>query len=282
MLDYLETKLNWEHPKMVSVIDDMPLWSAPFGFMLLDRIPFEPGMTVLDVGFGTGFPLLEIAQRLGNKSAVYGIDLTHTAAARTRQKARALDIKNVTVVQGDASNMEFADDTFDLIVSNTGVNNFENPQAVFKECFRVTKPGGHIALTTNPRGHMREFFRVFEDTLNALKMDHLSANLQAHIDHRHTPAAICSMLEEAGFHISKSDKSSFYLRFLDGSAFLNHHLIRYGFLDAWKAMIPPEDLERVFSHLEENLNREAKQQGELKIFIPVAYIEAHTAPTLSS
>ena len=63
MLDYLETKLNWEHPKMVSVIDDMPLWSAPFGFMLLDRIPFEPGMTVLDVGFGTGFPLLEIAQR---------------------------------------------------------------------------------------------------------------------------------------------------------------------------------------------------------------------------
>ncbi len=41
-------------------------WSAPFGLRLLDVVPLDPAATVLDVGCGTGFPLLELAHRLGH------------------------------------------------------------------------------------------------------------------------------------------------------------------------------------------------------------------------
>ncbi|TAL34748.1 MAG: hypothetical protein EPN93_11480 [Spirochaetes bacterium] len=56
---------NLDEPCLVSALDEMSLWSAPFGMALLDEIPYRAGMSVLDLGSGTGFPLIEIAERLG-------------------------------------------------------------------------------------------------------------------------------------------------------------------------------------------------------------------------
>lgn len=273
MLEYLDSEFDYRDPETVSFLDDLPLWSAPFGLLLLEQLKFRPHMTVLDIGFGTGFPLLELAQRLGDKTTVYGIDSCKAAVEHVRQKAGVCGIKNVELAAGDAAAMNFNSNMFDLIVTNLGINNFENPRAVFAECFRVAKPHAHIALTTNPKGHMREFYRVFADSLKTLKMNHLLDRLQAHIGHRFTVAAIRRMLKDAGFHIFRTRKSSFKMRFIDGSAFLNHYLIRSGFFFAWKDIVPHEDLVRVFTHLEESLNRLAERQGELKIHIPIAYIE---------
>ena len=52
-------------PATVALYDELPIWSAPFGLPLLDAVELRPGLTVLDVGCGTGFPLLELAERLG-------------------------------------------------------------------------------------------------------------------------------------------------------------------------------------------------------------------------
>ena len=54
MKKYLMQKVDTEDPQLVSVIDDLPLWSAPFGLKLLDIIPVRRGMRVLDVGGGPG------------------------------------------------------------------------------------------------------------------------------------------------------------------------------------------------------------------------------------
>ena len=72
MKEYLNT--NFDQVKVISAFDELPLWSAPFGLKLLDAIDYKTDMTVLDVGFGSGFPLTELAMRLGNSSVVYGID----------------------------------------------------------------------------------------------------------------------------------------------------------------------------------------------------------------
>jgi len=273
MLDYLQTKVKEDDPVLLSAQDDLPLWSAPFGLMLLDLIPLRAKMKVLDVGFGSGFPLLELAQRLGDSSAVYGIDPVKAAHERALTKTKVLNIRNVRLVEGDASSMPFQENTFDLIVSNLGINNFADPKKVFLECYRVAKSGARIALATNPKGHMDIFYAVFTETLKELRMEDRMHDLTAHIEHRLTRDTICDYLERSGFRITRMHQDFFRLRFLDGSTFFRHSLIRYGFLDDWKALVPVHEQKEVFTKLEENLNRVSERKGELELAIPIAYVE---------
>ena len=71
---------------------------------------------------------------------------------RIKSKIKIYGLKNVSVVQGDAADMPFEDDYFDLVVSNLGINNFKDFDKVLNELYRVTKPGGQLAFTTNPPG----------------------------------------------------------------------------------------------------------------------------------
>jgi ubiquinone/menaquinone biosynthesis C-methylase UbiE len=271
--DYLDMKVNVGDDVLLSAQDDFPLWSAPFGLVLLDHIRLRPKIKALDIAFGSGFPLLELAQRLGNSSTVYGIDPLKAAHDRVRYKMKVLKIKNVQIIEEDASSMSFPDNTFDLIVSNLGINNFDNPQEVFMECFRVAKRSAQIVLTTNPKGHMDTFYLVFTETLKELNRTDLVDDLIAHIEHRLTAEAISRFLKQSGFQITGIYLDSFRLSFLDGTTFFRHTLIRHGFLDDWKQLIPVQEQKEVFAKLEENLNQVSKRAGKLELTIPIACIE---------
>ena len=273
MTEYLEQTYDWSNSDLVSVYDELPLWSAMFGTILLKYVKLRPNMKVLDVGCGTGFPLLELAQRLGRSCLACGLDPWYTALRRVRQKADLLNIRNVKVITGDGAAMPFEDGEFDLIVSNLGINNFNTPEYALSECWRVAKPTAQIVLTTNLRGHMKEFYEVFETTLRELGKPEMLGHLKKHIEHRTTVESICEMLEEVGFRIRKVYQEAFAMRFLDGSAMLRHSFIRIGFLDGWRSVLASEDEEGVFLRLERNLNRFAKNKGELELTIPMAYIE---------
>jgi SAM-dependent methyltransferase len=86
MKDYLEHTFSSEDVELVSIIDELPLWSAPFGLQLLDTVELKPHINALDVGCGLGFPLIELAQRLGVSSKVYGIDPWKRALERAHVK----------------------------------------------------------------------------------------------------------------------------------------------------------------------------------------------------
>ncbi|HVQ30534.1 MAG TPA: SAM-dependent methyltransferase, partial [Vicinamibacteria bacterium] len=64
----------------LSARDELPLWSAPFGLALLEAVTLRPGLRVLDVGFGTGFPALELGERLGASARVVGVDPSRAGA----------------------------------------------------------------------------------------------------------------------------------------------------------------------------------------------------------
>jgi len=66
--------------------DELPLWSAPFGLMILDRVPLKAGHTYLDVGAGTGFLTVELAQRSGPDARVIAVDPWSAAVKRLRRK----------------------------------------------------------------------------------------------------------------------------------------------------------------------------------------------------
>ena len=126
MKAYLKQNFDWNDFDLVSVIDEIPLWSAPFGLKLLDVIKLKPNINALDIGSGLGFPLLEVAQRLGTSSKVYGIDPWERAIERVKIKIKQYDLTNVEIINGAAEKLPFENHFFDLIVSNNGINNVEN------------------------------------------------------------------------------------------------------------------------------------------------------------
>lgn len=271
--DYLSFEIDLNTSETVSVFDEVQLWSAMFGLLLLRYVPLKQGIKVLDVGCGTGFPLLELAQRLGATSTVYGIDPWEAALNRAQQKMQLWRVPNVKLAQGDAAAMPFPDDQFDLIVSNLGLNNFSNPEAVLIECRRVSKPSAKIALATNLKGHMNEFYDVFEATLLNLENEKALKALKLHLDKRSTVESVAALFDKTGFRLSHVYQELTTMRFADGSAFLRHHFIKLGFLDGWKSVLEVEEYETVFAQLEASLNELAQTRGELSLTIPMAYLE---------
>lgn len=156
MENYLTRKIDYLQPEITNTCDELPLWSSPFGLLLLDNFPIGEYSNYLDIGCATGFPLLEIAQRLGSKCNSVGIDPWTEAVKRTKTKIDTLQLENISVFESDASNLSFPNNHFDLITSNLGINNFENPNKVLAECHRVLKTNASLCLTTNLTGTFSE------------------------------------------------------------------------------------------------------------------------------
>jgi len=257
--------------------DELPLWSAPFGQMLLERVPLEPRLTIVDVGAGTGFLSIELAQRCGPAATVFAVDPWASAGARLKRKLAYLGVTNVRVIEQDAAALDLPPASVDLVVSNLGVNNFENAGAVLAACRRALKPSGRLVLTTNLVGHMQEFYDEYRATLAELALADRLPALDAHVAHRATVASTRALLEGAGFAVRDTVTGSFRMRFADGSALLAHRFIGFGFLPGWRAIAGAENEARVFAALEARLNARAAAGGELALTIPMALVEAAPA-----
>lgn len=259
--------------EFMRTFDEVPLWSTRFGFLLLDQIELKKNMKVLDVGSGTGFPLLAIAERLGNSSKVYGIDPWINANKIAKQKIKSFGIKNVQIFEQSAESIPLESDYLDLITINIGINNFKDRDAIFKECYRVLKPGGKLAITTNIFGHWKEYYEIFESTLVELGKTTYLDKIREEQAYRCTLSEVSGFFIRNGFLISKYLQESFTMNFIDGTAFLNHHFIKCGWLESWFSMFPENDKVEVFSNIEKTLNNYAEANGSLKLTVPMAFIE---------
>ena len=268
-------KINIDDPEFVSVIDELPLWSAPFGLKLLDVINIKHNMKVLDVGCGPGFPLIEIAERLGETSEIIGIDPWDGAIERVKLKIKIHGLSNVKVIKGVAEDLPFDDSYFDLIVSNNGINNVLDMKASLSECSRVCKPGGQFAFTLNLEETMSEFYNVFKDVLAAHNMNGEIDEMREHIYSKRRPLdEIKQLVVSSGFKIKNINTDKFYLRFADGKTMFKHSLISNWFFDSWKAIVKTGQQEEIFSQVEEGLDNVAKDKGEVRLTIPFVTIEA--------
>jgi ubiquinone/menaquinone biosynthesis C-methylase UbiE len=270
-LSFLAFTPDFASPQVLAAYDELPLWSAMFGLLLLEEVPLAKVTNALDVGCGTGFPLIELAERLGARAHVHGIDPWSGALQRASEKIASRGTPNVTLHEGSAAAMPFAGATFDLIVSNLGVNNFEDRGAAIRECRRVARKGATLALTTNLQGHMHELYDAFA---GVLRDDPESlARLREHVGHRATVAGVRALLEEGGFTVTRVVEREAVMRFADGTALFNHYFIKLGFLDGWKKIVPGNE-PAVFARLRDALDDLAACNQELRLTVPMAYVEA--------
>jgi demethylmenaquinone methyltransferase/2-methoxy-6-polyprenyl-1,4-benzoquinol methylase len=131
----------------------------------VDLAEVGPGSRVLDVATGTGDLAFELARRVGADGAVIGMDFSTVMLSLARQKDPA---GRIEWLQGNALDLEFADDAFDAATVGFGARNFSDLDRGLAEMARVVRPGGRVVvleITTPQRPPLSTFFALWFDRL---------------------------------------------------------------------------------------------------------------------
>jgi phosphatidylethanolamine/phosphatidyl-N-methylethanolamine N-methyltransferase len=111
----------------------------------------KPGDRVLEVGVGTGIN----AALYPTDCSVTGIDLSSSMLEKARERVARKGVRNVRLLQMDAANVKFADDTFDIVYAPYVISVVPDPVAVAREMRRVCRPGGRIVILNHFRSKNR-------------------------------------------------------------------------------------------------------------------------------
>jgi SAM-dependent methyltransferase len=125
--------------------EKIDLQLSPLGLKAIEALNPGLGNTVLDIGCGTGQTLLQLAERVGPKGHVIGIDIAPALLEVARH--RTIQLSQVKLIESDAQMLNLPSKTADAIFSRFGVMGFNDPIAAFSNFHRILKPAGVLAFS---------------------------------------------------------------------------------------------------------------------------------------
>ncbi|MDZ5810035.1 arsenite methyltransferase [Halorubrum sp. AD140] len=177
----------------------------------------EPGETVLDLGSGGGFDCFLAAREVGPDGRVIGVDMTPEMVERARENVERNGTETVEFRLGEIEHLPVADASVDVILSNCVINLSPEKPQVFREAFRVLRPGGRLAVSDVVRT------APFPD---GVRLD--PASVAGCVAGASSIEEVESMLEDAGFEaiaIDPKDESEEFIRDWDDDRDVSEYVV---------------------------------------------------------
>ncbi|MFI5303661.1 MAG: class I SAM-dependent methyltransferase [Nitrospiria bacterium] len=133
---------------------------------LVSDARIRPGIRVLDLGSGTGYPALLAAKLVGESGRIIGQDLAGDMLQVARLKAKSLGLENIMFRTGDVTVLSFEDQSFDAVISRFCLMFLPEIPKAMKEIARVLKPGGYISAAVWASPEQNPYLQI---PINAIK-----------------------------------------------------------------------------------------------------------------
>jgi SAM-dependent methyltransferase len=131
--------------RAASVYDTAIPFFARFGERLVELVEIRAGESVLDVASGRGASLIPASTAAGAQGQVIGVDLAPAMVELLQRDVDSLALTQASVLVGDATSLDFADDRFDVVLCGFTLMLLPDPDRVARECARVLRRGGRFA-----------------------------------------------------------------------------------------------------------------------------------------
>ena len=244
--------------KLARIYDDevLPIWAQRFGRMLLRELSIPDKGQVLDVSCGTGYAAVEILRRMPDGGRLIAIDESSAMLDVARKKIQEAGYKGVFFrTESVSPKLSFADDVYDVVVCNLGVQDMEDPPRAIADFARVTKPGGQVRVTLPLAGTFQEFYDIYREVLTKHDKHEAADRLNDYIE-RHPSVEDCEQwLNQARLTDVRVDVDEFKMLFKSSREFFFAPVIEFGPLSSWKAIAGNgQEMQDVFWYIKEAID----------------------------